>query len=234
MSEELDPVARYGRELGFEVRPRTVLVEGTTDVELFQKAARLEKDATRIDLLENDLTIIAAGNHEQGGVNGGIRELICFRGLARTCLLANGRPRYRFIGLFDNDHAGRMAVNTIRDFDTSILEFKDVFRLRPIMPMPGNLDPGTMHKTFERENDCYKGLDWELEDFLPSDFYDAFLTDHPSSVVCTKQIGNKIHRELTRDGKAQLHRFVKLYAIQKDLIGVIDLLKTIRFYLLLK
>ena len=36
--------------LGWNLRPRTVIVEGSTDVTLFQLAARLERDATGADL----------------------------------------------------------------------------------------------------------------------------------------------------------------------------------------
>ena len=231
MAEELDSVARYAMVLGFVVRPRTVLVEGTTDVELFQLAARLEREKTGIDLLGNDLAIIAAGVGDLGGTRGVIRELVCLRGLARTCLLPNGRPRYRFIGLFDDDTAGQQAVKAARDFDTSILEYKDVFCLRPVMPLPGNLDPGTVRKTFERENACYKGLKWELEDLLPHEIVDAFLSDYPGAVARNTSMGGKVHRDLTRDGKARLHRFVKEHALRNDLSAVIEVLKAIRFYL---
>ena len=31
------------------------------------------------------------------------------------------------------------------------------------MPLPDNLDPGTIEKAFERANTRYKGLEWELE-----------------------------------------------------------------------
>lgn len=231
MAEDLDSVARYAMVLGFAVRPRTVLVEGTTDVELFHLAARLEREKTGIDLLGNDLAIIAAGVGDLGGTRGVIRELVCLRGLARTCLLPNGRPRYRFIGLFDDDKAGQQAVKAARDFDRSILEYKDVFRLRPVMPLPGNLDPGTVQKTFERENACYKGLEWELEDLLPHEIVDAFLSDYPGAVARNTSMGGKVHRDLTRDGKARLHRFVKEHALRNDLSAVIEVLKAIRFYL---
>jgi hypothetical protein len=46
-----------------------------------------------------------------------------------------------------------------RDIDSGILEYKDALRLWPVMPLTGNLDPGTMQKTFERENFDYRGLD---------------------------------------------------------------------------
>jgi hypothetical protein len=37
-----DYVELYAKSLGFAIKPRTVLVEGTTDVDLFRLAARLE------------------------------------------------------------------------------------------------------------------------------------------------------------------------------------------------
>lgn len=152
MVEDLDYVARYAMSLGLSILPRTVLVEGTSDVDLFQLAARLEYKETGLNLIGRDLAIVAAGEADRGGTSGVIRELICLRGLARTCLLQNGRPRYRFIGLFDNDRAGKQAVRQARDIDGSLLEYKDLFRLWPVMPLPRNLDPGSVQKTFENEN----------------------------------------------------------------------------------
>ncbi len=234
MDEEHDPVFIHGRSLGYEVKSRNVLVEGTTDVELIQRAARWEKNVTGVDLLGNDLAIIPSGERDRGGVNGVIRQLIGFRFIASNCLLPNGRPKYRFIGLFDNDKAGILAIKDIRRIDTSILEYKDVFRIRPVMSLPKNLDPGTMQKTFDRENDFYKGLDWEMEDLLPSDFYDAFISEYPEAIKKIEKRGDKVHREFTNDGKALLHRYVKDNAMHSDLIGVIDLLKALRYYLLLR
>ena len=154
--------------------------------------------------------------------------------MARTCLLPNGRPRYRFVGDFDNDFAGRKAVSLAHDIDSNILEYKDVFRVSLIMPFPGSLDPGNVQRTFERDNASYKGLDWELEDLLPADVINAFLSDHPFAVSRVTSVNDKVHREFTVDGKAQLHRFVKEHALHRDLIGVIDVMKTFRYYLGLK
>jgi hypothetical protein len=229
--DELDPVARYAMGLGLAIRNRTILVEGTTDAELFQLAARLEREATGIDLLGADLAIVAAGSGDLGGTRGVIRELVCLRGLARVCLSQNGRPRYRFVGLFDNDKAGRQAVKAIRDFDNSILEYKDVFRLWPVMPLSNNLDPGSMQKTFERENACYKGMEWELEDLLTQGFVDVFQAECPGAIMRTASVADKLHRELTADGKARFHRFVKHHAIRSDLTRIVDALKALRLYL---
>ena len=227
----MDSVALYANALGFSIGFRTVLVEGTTDKDLFHLAAHLELEKTGIDLLSQGLTFVAAGERERGGTRGVIRELITLRAMARTSLLSNGRPRYRFIGLFDNDKAGRLAVKMARDIDTSILEYKDVFRLWPIMPMIGNLDPGAMKRTFERENANYSGLDWELEDLLPQGFIDDLVSEYPQAVARSKSINGKAHWDFTCDGKARLHKLVKQHALHDDLVGVIDALKAIRFYM---
>lgn len=177
------------------------------------------------------LAILAAGERDSGGVNGVIQQLTGFRFMARTCLLPDGRSKYRFVGLFDNDKAGRYAVQCARGFDRSILEYWDVFRLFPVMPLHGDRDPGSLQKKFETENANYKGLDWELEDLLPQTFVDAFSAECPRAVVRTYPIGGKVHRELTRDGKAKLHRFIREHAIRDDLQAVTEVLRALRFYI---
>jgi hypothetical protein len=231
---QLDIVANYALSLGFKVTSRTILVEGTTDVEVFQLAARLEFDSTGIQLLDSELSIVAAGHHELGGTNGVLRELICLRGLVRTCLLPNGRPRYRFIGLFDNDKAGRQAIKTIRTLDTSILEYKDVFRLHPLMPVSKNLDPTSLGRIFESQNAPFKGLDWELEDLLPDSFIEAFAAERSDAIIRDACANGKTHREFTKDGKARLFQFIKQNALRSDVLGIVDALKSLRCYLGLK
>jgi len=150
MPEEFDAVVRYGMALGFTVRERTVLVEGNTDVELFQLAARLEFQASRRELLGKSMAVVSPGTGDLGGTTGVVRELVGLRALAKTCLLRDGRVRYRFIGLFDNDFAGRKAVRTANEIDTGILEYKDVFRLHPVMPVDCVLHPKSVKAAFDR------------------------------------------------------------------------------------
>ena len=233
MARAFDHIGDYGRSLGWKLRPCTILVEGTTDVDLFQLAGRLETQESGIDLFGDKLAIIAAGEKERGGAGGVCRELLCLRGIARANLLPTGRPRYRFIGLFDNDKAGRETVKVIRRLDASILEYKDVFRLMPNMPKEGNLDPKTLERTFQRLNAGYQGLDWEVEDLLSHDFIEAFVADHPDAVRQSTERGDMIHREFTPDGKARLHRYVGENAMHVDLRGVIHVIRALRCYLCL-
>lgn len=81
MADELDHIARYGQALGWTLRPKTLLVEGTSDVEIFELAARLEREATGQDLIGTDLAIIAAGERDRGGTQGVIRELVSLQSI---------------------------------------------------------------------------------------------------------------------------------------------------------
>lgn len=231
-TDEIDIVAHFAKSKNFNIRARTVFVEGTTDVDLFELAAQHEKERTGIDLLGEKLAIVASGKGDDGGTRGICRELVSFKNLARVYLLPNGKPKYRFIGLFDNDNAGRKAIHDVRKTDYSILEFKDVFRLHPIMPAVPNRDPGALQKIFDEENNKYTGLDWELEDLLPESLIMAFLDDFPTAIARPpNHVHDRVHRDWTRDGKAQLHRFVKAHAMHIDLLAVIDVLRALRCYL---
>lgn len=232
MPENRDPIILYGKALGWELKSRTILVEGTSDVDLLRMGAKLKLEKDGDDLFEG-LAIVAAGEKNRGGTPGVIRELVTLRNMARNLLSPDGGRTYRFIGLFDNDHAGRMAVKQAQQVDTSIVEYKDVFRLRPTMPRAGNLDPKTLEKTFEKRNIPYKGLDWEIEDLLSNDFFVEFEKEHPGAVLNKKEINDKTHRDLTRDGKDAFHKYIRDNAIYEDLKSLLDLLKALRFYLIL-
>ena len=149
---------------------------------------------------------------------------------------ASRRAVARFIASLDflttTRLVGRQLV--LLNLDASILEYKDVFRIQPAMPTTGNLDPKTLQKTFERENGTHvqgarlgaRGSDLGL-------FLQAFLSEHPTAITRTMPISGKVHRDLTRDGKARLHQFVKKHAMRDDLFCVIDLVKALRFYMCL-
>lgn len=232
MPEELDNVVRYARGKGFEVKDRTVLVEGNTDVRLFQLASRIEREATGFDLLGSRFAVASPGAGDLGGTPGVVRELVSLRAHAEICLLPNGRPRYRFVGLFDTDQAGRQAVKNAQYLDTRMLEFKDIFRLHPVMPIGCNLDPKSLKAAFERENAAFKGLQWEAEDLLPSSLVEAFLDECPNAVVRTLELGDgRVHRDFSQDGKARFHRFIAENALRADLVAVVQVLKALRYYL---
>ena len=228
--DQMDIVARYGVSRGWRLLPRSVLVEGTSDVALFELAASHFLKKTGRSLL-SDIAIVAAGEGDRGGTHGVVRELVVLRSLASTYLSSTGSPVYRVIGLFDNDTAGQKAVNGARMVDASIVEYRDVFRLRPVMPKAGSLDVATLQRGFDSQNAAYRGLSWELEDLLGEQLLKLFFEENPTALVRENCVEGAMHRELTRDGKSKLVRFCKEYADLPSLQGVIDVIHSLRHYL---
>lgn len=229
VAEILDPLAAYAKFKGYPVRSRIILVEGTRDADLFSLASELFRKKTGANLME-DIAFVPAGEGDSGGVRGVVRELMVLYNISTTVLDSSGRPRYRIAALFDNDDAGRHAVRSAPQWDIRLTEFKEMFRLRPIMPQTNNRDPDAIRSLIEKANAPYKGLDWELEDLFSTSFLDAFDEEYVSAVSHKSVIADKIHRDLTPDGKAHFHRFVKRNALLSDLDGVIAIVQTMRSY----
>jgi hypothetical protein len=226
----IDIVAQYGASRGWRLKARTVLVEGTSDVALFELAARLYLQDTGKDIL-SDLAIVAAGERDRGGTKGVVRELVTLRNLALAHLSPAGLPVYRIVGLFDSDAAGQKAINGAHDWDTTIIEYRDVFRLRPAMPRAGSLDPKALQRSFDSQNLPFKGLIWELEDLISEPLMDLFLEAEPTALVRVDTVSGRVHRELTRDGKSQLVRFCARHADLASLSGLIDVAHALRHYM---
>ena len=162
-------------------------------------------------------------------MDGLLRELITFRSLGRNVMDANGKQIYRFVGLFDNDHAGRRAIATAKSVG-GLLEYRDVFRLMPIMPLPGNLDQKTVEAAFKKNNESYRGMDWEIEDLISEELALAFIEEFGGAVKTNIAKADKTHREFTKDGKAKFHRYIKENAIRQDLEEVLKLISALRYY----
>lgn len=228
-----DPLLKYADSIGFHVLPRTVFVEGTSDVQLFNLAAQLEHKETGFRLLGEDLAIVAAGEGDDGGVRAVCRQLLFFNEFSKNIYLPNGKKKYRFIALMDNDTAGRSTAKTIKNIHPGLVEFRDIFLLRPVMPINSTLDPPGLQRTFDRENAPFQTLDWEIEDYLPKDFFDAFQHDRSNGIQSCKEQGGKIHRELAIHSKGEFHKFVRKHAIRPDLAEVVKVILALRTYLLL-
>ena len=226
-----ESLLNYANSKGFRVLPRTVFVEGTSDVEIFHLAAQLEYEATGFHLLDGDLAIVSAGEGDEGGVRGVCRQLLVFSEFSSKILLPDGRKKYRFIALMDNDDAGRSTTKTIKNIHPRLVEFQDVFLLRPVMPLTSTLDPQGLQRTFERENAAFRTLDWEIEDYLPKEFFDAFLDDRSNGIRSHVEQGGKVHREFAIHSKGEFHKFVRKHAMRSDLAEVIKVLLALRTYL---
>ena len=208
-----------------------VLVEGTSDYEIFSVAAQKHLVATGEDLFRNGLRIVCAGHLREGGTHGVVRELTVTRSLEKHALSSRGLRRYRFVALVDDDAAGRQAISRAQYADASVLEYRDIFRLRPEMICWGDRDLEKLRVEFERRNRIYKGLDWELEDLLGVGFVEAFCRNSSGVLRDKQEVSGRVHWEMTRKGKREIRKFVRDNAEVRDLEGVVCAIRSLRFCL---
>lgn len=224
-------VEMFAEQVGWRVGRCNVVVEGTTDVTLLHHAARLHLQATGVDVFGDGFAVVASGRADDGGVEGVNRRLTAARQNADVDRDATGALRYRFVGLFDNDFAGRKAIDLACSIDRRIRRYRDVFLLHPKMPIADyHFDPAVEQRTISRNSE-FSELDWEIEDYLPEDFKATFEAYHPQAVTKCVKKGGRSHRDLTRDGKRAYHVFVQQRATHRDVHELIRLICALRSYL---
>jgi len=223
-------VENFAARLGWTVAKVNFLVEGTHDVSIVAHAAKLYRAAHGVDLLGTELAIMPAGLGDDGGVGGINRRLPTMRQAAAADPDENGRLKHRFLGLYDNDTAGQRAIAAISSYDATIKKYSEVFLLRPVMSLKGGADHRAVQQRFERENEAYKGLDWEIEDLIDPILLDLFEEEYPTAVHRRDTVADRTHRKFTVQGKRNLVRFVQAHATLDNLSDVIRLIQALRDY----
>ena len=186
----MDMVAIYSASKAWALRPNIVLVEGTSDENLFQRADELSVEAGHV-LLGNEICVVAAGRHDRGGTYGVARELITLRSMVPLVLDRHGRPAYQVMGLVDNDGAGRGIIKDVVRMDRSAVEFCDIVALRPVTPPFLQLDPSGRRRECELANLPYRTLDWEIEDALSPRLLQLFDRKYPAMITERRRESDK-------------------------------------------
>jgi hypothetical protein len=220
----MDMVATYVTSKRWILRPNIVLVEGTSDEALFKRADEL----TGHHLLGNEICIVAAGRRDRGGTFGVARELITLRSIVPFVLDRRGRMIYRVLGLVDNDHAGRRIIQDVVRMDRGAFEFQDIVALRPVGPEFVQINPPDRQRECDLANRQYGTLDWEIEDALSQRLFDLFDQRHPGMITRRRRADDKVHHELTTDGKSALHRLTQREATLQDLSGIVQVVRMVR------
>lgn len=204
-----------------------VLVEGASDERLFNLTDRLAREAGHT-LLGNDLAFVASGRNDEGGTFGVAREFTTLRSLARIPLDAQGRPLYKVIGLVDYDNAGRRVIADIERNYRGAREYLDVIAIRPAMPRFSSMDGHGRQQECHAANISFASLNWEIEDVLSPRLLELFKRTHAREIVRQVTSGRRTHYEITRNGKAELHRLANRQASLADLVGVIEIVRSVR------
>jgi hypothetical protein len=146
----------------------------------------------------------------------------------------DGRLQYQFIGLYDNDFAGREAIRSANIFNRSLIQYLNIFLLYPVMPCNPGEDYRVLGQRFLAANVQYRNIDWEIEDVLSEQLLSAFAKNHPNDVWVAQQARNRKHWEFSKDGKRLFSAYALANATLDDLWDVIGLLCALRSYLRLR
>ena len=217
----------YGHSKGWSLRRHIVLLEGTSDAALFGLVNRLSR-SHGVSLFGEDISFVPAGERDRGGTFGVGRELITLRALSPYILDENGDLFYNIVGLVDDDYAGRKIIQDILNIDRSVVEFRDILRLRPVMVYGECTTPDALVEMSELSNADFRGLDWEIEDTISSRLMDVVGEQLPHAIRGRVTIGGRTHVELTREGKRELHRIIHREGTLTDLSGVVRIARTLR------
>jgi hypothetical protein len=223
-------VERYANAKGWNVGTANVLVEGTSDVLYLRLARDIWQRESNHNLFDSGFAVFEAGLKDDGGVQGVVRELQTLRQMASQDAASLMTER-KFVGLFDNDDAGRKHARMLCEMDFRVVNYRDVFLLHPIMPVANGALGPELRQQAETQNLSCTGLDWEIEDFLSEDLIRGFCNDYPSALIRRYEMAGRVHHEFTRAGKGQLQAYVTQEALVEDIIELVRLICTLREYL---
>ena len=196
-------VERYANGKGWNVGTTNVVVEGTSDVRYLRLARDIWQRESNHDLFDSGFSVFEAGLRDDGGVYGVVRELQTLRQIAFQDAASLMTER-TFVGLFDNDHAGRKHARMLCDMDPRVKLYRDVFLLHPVMPASNGVLGPELQRRAEAQNGSCAGLDWEIEDYLPEDLIQGFCNAHPGALIREQQMAGRVHREFSREGKCHI------------------------------
>jgi hypothetical protein len=211
-----------------------VIVEGSSDVGLFWLTAALYYERHGTHILGDQLSVLAAGLGNDGGVDGVNRRLNAARQIADADRGPDGGRRFQFVGLYDNDHAGRRAIEAACSFDPRLRLYNDLFLLHPVMPLANGVGYAELKRLFATQNAPFKDLDWEIEDCISERILTEFDKTEPRAILRTHECAGRKHYELRREGKFRLHEYAKKQADLEDMVEVVKLIRALRDYFRLR
>jgi hypothetical protein len=208
------------------------MLEGRTDSEYFRIAdTKYQEENSGRKLICNRLSLFQVGDGDAGGTDNIREKFVYLREVLSTDSYDAANERIMAVVLMDNDNAGRSAAQFLdkRGFKLN----RDVFLVTRQIPRQTR-DAYQLNRLITETNAGWAGMDCEIEDLLSRDFLEYFAESEPSALAREPQLAQGGHHyEWTRDGKARLLQLVKREASCSDVIGIVELLRSLRFLLAL-
>ena len=184
-----------------------------------------------VPILDDDFRVCAAGKGDDGGVEGVNRMLVTWSQLAAADRDRNGRQRYRFVGLLDNDPAGRIGLSRLTTFTSRLQEFRDIFLLFPTMPILDSRGMPYIQDSFRQLSKSVGDSRFEIEDLVSPKLLRRFEQLYPSEVRKREPFGTRLHYHFTGPGKSKFKVFVLENGSVEDFCDFFVVIKALRSYL---
>lgn len=219
----------FASRMSWPIDDNNVLVEGN-DSRYFQLAANLYRGVHNRNLMAN-LSIFPTGDGPEGGTHGLVRHYPVFRSIVEHDTTLDGMRQYRAIVLLDSDPAGKHACSQLTSAHSAYRENRDVFLLQRVMPRHTR-DHAELSRAIAKANEQWKSIDCEIEDLLSLDLLENFCQASTDPLRRPPRVVNGAHHfEFSKGIKPSLLRFAIDCAVLRDVQMLIDVLKSLRYYL---
>lgn len=222
--------ASYAKHKGWSLKKINLIVEGNLDVTYFNLANKKYLLKNGKSLVGDDLSIFAVGTGNLGGTLGIVDELPTLIKIAAVDLDQNGKRKHRFAALFDFDDHGRDAAQKLPRINRAVVMWQDMFFLQRSLPRRSR-ESKPLCDHVEAENSAYQRLDCEIEDLIDQTLVDLFVSEQLRIAKPKRSIANGFHINWSQDEKHALIRFVTAHCTLDEINGLVETLKSLRFYL---
>jgi len=225
-----DLVRGFAALYGWPIKPRSILVEGEHDQRYFGVADRLYAAETGLQLIGNKLAIFPTGIGDEGGAFGLQKHFHPLRAIMDRDVDRDGHKVFHAIALFDSDLEGRRGFAALSGRHLSYRKWRDIFLLERCLPRTTR-DSAQLEKLVATTNVPWKGMDCEIEDLVSPDISECFLQENPNAVFRTnEERAGGMHYFFRPQYKSKLVKYVEDYALLADVQRVVEVLKSLRFY----
>ena len=226
-----DLAREYAKRMNWKLRRRNIMVEGDSDVRFFSLANELYRQDKKLNLLGKDISLFSSGYGDSGGTRGIFEQFPPLLNIIKADSSPSGKMLFRVIVLVDNDHAGRLLHRGLTQQYRQLKTFRDIFILHRVFPRTAS-EPKALKMQIEKHNRDWKGLDCEIEDLLGENLLELFLKKNSNALRCEPvQRCGRCHYEWTDTAKGKLYEHAEDYAMLNDINHIVELLKSLRFYL---
>lgn len=226
-----DLVRHYAGLFHWPVAERTIVVEGEHDQRYFALADRLHSEKTGLRLLGKRVAAFPTGIGDEGGSFGLQRHFHPLRAIMDRDVTHEGRKVFHAIALFDDDLEGKRGFGALSGQHLNYRKWRDIFLLQRVLPRTTR-DPIQLAKLVDEANAPWKGMDCEIEDLISLDVIRAFVAENSGAIFRPlEEKAGGTHCFFKPHFKASFIRFVEANALLYDIVSVVEMLKSLRYYL---